>query len=165
MERVRRVDSGQHVLLPCPPAHSHGSSPTWETLMSLPDRAGAQKGEQVACSAALGHPALFRDTRDPCVGYYHPTSPAPQLSPVFHGERRCNREPVSDEAQVDNTRPVGRIRASTLFYPAQHLVGSAELSLTVKEELHLYSPEITFVPLKATSRLVWLPVTMSVTPR
>ena len=46
------------------------------------------------------------------------------------------------------------------FYPAAAL---SSLPL-VKEYLHLYSPKITFGPLKATVRLVWPPVKMSLTP-
>ena len=34
----------------------------------------------------------------------------------------------------------------------------------VKEQLHLWSPKITFGPLKATTRLMWPPVKMSLTP-
>ena len=64
--------------------------------------------------------------------------------------------------------PAGRIRPSTLFYPAQHLVstpGSGPSSLPlVKEQLHLYSPKITFSLLKATARLMWPLVKMSLTP-
>ena len=37
-------------------------------------------------------------------------------------------------------------------------------SVTVKEQLHLYSPKITFGHLKATTRLMWPPVKMSLTP-
>ena len=58
--------------------------------------------------------------------------------------------------------------------PAPHLVLSglapcfhpAALSshLTVKEQLHLYSPNITFGPLKATARLMWPLVKMRLTP-
>ena len=35
---------------------------------------------------------------------------------------------------------------------------------TVKEQLHLYSPKITFGPLKATTRLMWSLVKMTLTP-
>ena len=66
-------------------------------------------------------------------------------------------------SQVVNTRPAGRIQPSTSFYPAQPLFlpgGSAKLLLN----LHLYSPKITFGPLKATARLMWPRVKMSLTP-
>ena len=46
------------------------------------------------------------------------------------------------------------------FYPAA--VPSS--CLTVKAQLHLYSPNITFGPLKATARLIWPPMKMSLTP-
>ena len=46
------------------------------------------------------------------------------------------------------------------FYPAAALSSG----LTVKEQLHLYSPKSTFGPLKATARLMWPPVKMSLTP-
>ena len=46
------------------------------------------------------------------------------------------------------------------FYPAAVLSSH----LTVKEWLHLYSPKITFGPLKTTARLMWPPVKMSLTP-
>ena len=46
------------------------------------------------------------------------------------------------------------------FYPASV---PSSLSL-VKEQLHLYSPKITFGPLKATVRLMWSPVKMSLIP-
>ena len=49
---------------------------------------------------------------------------------------------------------------STLFLPGS----STSSRLTVKEQLHLYSPQITFGPLKATWRLMWPPVKMSLTP-
>ena len=58
-------------------------------------------------------------------------------------------------SQVANTRPKGQIQPSTLFYPTWHHV-STQRQL-VKEQLHLYSPKITFGPLKATSRLMWPP--------
>ena len=46
------------------------------------------------------------------------------------------------------------------FYPAAVL---SSLPI-VKEQLHLYHPKITFGPLKATSRLMWPLVKMSLTP-
>ena len=46
------------------------------------------------------------------------------------------------------------------FYPAAALSSR----LTVKEQLHSYSPTITFSPLKATARLMWPRVKMSLTP-
>ena len=51
--------------------------------------------------------------------------------------------------------------------PDLHLVlsGPAPSSrLTVKEQFHLYSPKMTFGPLKATTRLMWPPVKMSLIP-
>ena len=39
------------------------------------------------------------------------------------------------------------------FYP----VAAPSSRLIVKEELHLYSPKMTFGPLKATARLMWPP--------
>ena len=46
------------------------------------------------------------------------------------------------------------------FYPAAVL---SSLPL-VKEYLHLYSPKMTFGLLKATTRLIWTPVKMCLTP-
>ena len=46
------------------------------------------------------------------------------------------------------------------FYPA----AAPSSRVTVKEQLHLHSPKITFGPLKATARLMWPPVKMSLTP-
>ena len=46
--------------------------------------------------------------------------------------------------------------------PCFYLVAAPRSCLTVKEQLHLYSPKITFGPLKATTRL-WPPVKMSLT--
>ena len=69
--------------------------------------------------------------------------------------------------QVANTRPVGGIRPSTLFYLARHLVSTWQQSSSlplVKEYLHLHSPKITFYLLKATARLMWPPWKMSLTP-
>ena len=43
------------------------------------------------------------------------------------------------------------------FYPA----AAPSSHLTVKEQLHLYSPKTTFGPLKATRRLMQPPVKMS----
>ena len=71
-------------------------------------------------------------------------------------------------APVANTRPEGQIRTFTLFYLPPSLVSTRRqaelLAPEVKEYLHLYSPKITFGPLKATSRLMWLPGKMSLTP-
>ena len=52
---------------------------------------------------------------------------------------------------MTNTRPKGGTKPSTLFYPAAVLSSR----LTVKEKIHVYSPEITCGPLKATVRLLW----------
>ena len=70
-----------------------------------------------------------------------------------------------EHKQVANIRPVGQIWPSTLFYPAQHLHLVAVLTscLTIKELLHLYSPKITFSALKATMRLMWPLVKISLT--
>ena len=68
--------------------------------------------------------------------------------------------------QVANTRPMGRMRPSALFYPAPCFyleVAPSSLPL-VKEQLHVYSPKIAFGPLKATTRLMWPLVKMSLTP-
>ena len=46
------------------------------------------------------------------------------------------------------------------FYPAAVLSSC----LTVKEQLHLYSPKIMLGPLKATTRLMWPLMKMSLTP-
>ena len=46
------------------------------------------------------------------------------------------------------------------FYP---VAAPSSLPL-VKEKLGVYSPKITFGPLKATTRLMWPPVKMSLTP-
>ena len=46
------------------------------------------------------------------------------------------------------------------FYPA----AAPSSRLTVKESLHVYSPKMTFGPLKATARLMWPSVQMSLTP-
>ena len=48
--------------------------------------------------------------------------------------------------------------------PCFYLVAAPSSHLTVKEYLHLYSSKMTFGPLKATSRLMWPPVKMSLTP-
>ena len=59
--------------------------------------------------------------------------------------------------------------------PALHLVSPGPTSCVylaaapsslplVKEELHFYSPKTTFSPLRATVRLMWPPVKMSLTP-
>ena len=47
------------------------------------------------------------------------------------------------------------------FYPA----AAPSPCLTVKEQLQSYSPKITFSPLKATVRLMWPPVKMSLALR
>ena len=52
------------------------------------------------------------------------------------------------------------IRPGTLFLPS----GSTELLDPSSGVLHLYSPKITFGPLKATTRLMWPQVKMSLTP-
>ena len=46
------------------------------------------------------------------------------------------------------------------FYPA----ASPSSLPQVKEQLHLYSPKITFGPFKATARLIWPPMKMNLTP-
>ena len=46
------------------------------------------------------------------------------------------------------------------FYPPAALTSR----LTVKEQLHVHSPNVTVGPLKATARLMWPPVKMSLTP-
>ena len=48
--------------------------------------------------------------------------------------------------------------------PCFYLAAAWSSHLTVKEQFHLYSPKITFGPLKATVRLMWPPVKMSLTP-
>ena len=67
------------------------------------------------------------------------------------------------KAQVANTRPMGRIQPSILFYPAWHLVSTQQQRRApslplVKEQLRVYSPKITVGSLKATTRLMWPPV-------
>ena len=52
------------------------------------------------------------------------------------------------------------IRRAPCFYPA---AAPSSLPL-VKEELYLYSPKITFGALKATVRLMWPLVNMSLIP-
>ena len=49
---------------------------------------------------------------------------------------------------------------ATCFY----LAAAPSSHLTVKEQLHVHSPQVTFGPLKATARLMWPPVKMSLTP-
>ena len=63
-------------------------------------------------------------------------------------------------------KAVGRIPPSTSFYvaPCFSPVAVPTSRLTVKEQLHLYSPKIIFGPLRATSRLMWPLVKMSLTP-
>ena len=51
-------------------------------------------------------------------------------------------------------------RRAPCFYP-EAVPSSLPL---VKEQLHLYSPNITFVPLNASSKLMWPPMKMSLTP-
>ena len=64
-------------------------------------------------------------------------------------------------SQVANTRPPpGFILPTTWFLPGH----SAQLLAPVKEELYLYSPKSTFGPLKATLRLMWPLMKMSLTP-
>ena len=71
-------------------------------------------------------------------------------------------------SQVANTRPEGRIWPSTLFFsgPAPCFYPAAAPSSLplVEKQLYLYGPKITFSPLKATARLMWPPVTISLTP-
>ena len=62
--------------------------------------------------------------------------------------------------QAESGPPPCFIWPGTLFLP-----GSSSSSMPlVKAWLHLYSPKITFGPLKATARLMWPPVKMSLTP-
>ena len=62
----------------------------------------------------------------------------------------------------------GWIRPSTLFYPAWHLVSTRQQCQApcpwLRSSLHLHSPKITLGPLKATARLMWPHVKMSLTP-
>ena len=51
------------------------------------------------------------------------------------------------------------IQSRTLFLPSS----SAQSLPLVKEQLYLHSPKIIFGPLKATARLMWSPVKMSLT--
>ena len=65
------------------------------------------------------------------------------------------------------TQARGPNPASTLFHPPQHLISSissVSAELTVKEQSHVYSPKVTLGPLKATARLMWPLVKMSLTP-
>ena len=48
--------------------------------------------------------------------------------------------------------------------PCFYLAAAPSSLPLVKEQLHLYSPKITFGPLKATARLMWPPMKMSLTP-
>ena len=48
--------------------------------------------------------------------------------------------------------------------PCFHPEAALSSHLTVKEQLHLYGPKITFGPLKATVRLKWPLVKISLTP-
>ena len=48
--------------------------------------------------------------------------------------------------------------------PCFYLAAAPSSLPLVKEQLHSYSPKITFGPLKATARLMWPPVKMSLTP-
>ena len=52
------------------------------------------------------------------------------------------------------------MRPAPYFYE----VAVPSSQLTVKEQLHVYSPKITVDPLKATARLMWPLVKMSLTP-
>ena len=56
--------------------------------------------------------------------------------------------------------PQAKSGPAPCFYP----VAAPSCHLTVKELLHVYSPKVTFGPLKATVRLVWPPVKISLTP-
>ena len=51
-------------------------------------------------------------------------------------------------------------RPAPCFYPA----AAPSSRLTVNEQLHSYSPNVTFSPLEATKRVMWPPVKMSLTP-
>ena len=77
--------------------------------------------------------------------------------------------------EKDLSQSTGGKHKALGWNPALHLVLSARhlvptqaavpsSRLTVKEQLHLYSPEITFSPLKATMRLMWPLVKVSLTP-
>ena len=54
--------------------------------------------------------------------------------------------------------------AFTLSYPCFYLAAAPSSLPPVKEQLCLHSPRITFGPLKATWRLMWPPVKMSMIP-
>ena len=71
---------------------------------------------------------------------------------------------IPSRLQVANTRShpafhVVLCSPAPCFYPAA--VPSSHL--TIKEQLHLHSPKITFGPLKATARLMWPLVKISLT--
>ena len=62
--------------------------------------------------------------------------------------------------QAEFSPPPCFIRPAPCFYP-----GAVPSSyLTVKEQLHVYSPKIALGPLKAAARLLWPRVKMSLTP-
>ena len=48
--------------------------------------------------------------------------------------------------------------------PCFYLAAAPSFLPLVKEQLHFYGPKVTFHPLKATVRLKWPPVKMSLTP-
>ena len=90
------------------------------------------------------------------------------VKPLRSGNRLLLRHnSVYPKSRVANTRPTGRIRPPILFFwlaPCFYLAAAPSSLPLVKEWLHVYSPKIIFGPLKATSRLMWPPVKMSVAP-
>ena len=55
-------------------------------------------------------------------------------------------------------------QAEPSLAPCFYLAAALSSLLLVKEQLHLYSPKSTFGPSKATVRLMWPLVRMSLTP-
>ena len=68
--------------------------------------------------------------------------------------------PAGFKPQVQTQGPRAQSGPAPCFYP----VAAPSPPLTVKEQLPLHSPKVTFGLLKATARLMWPPVKMSLTP-
>ena len=78
--------------------------------------------------------------------------PAPDSCQITGGKHKAHRLNPALHLVLSSLAPC--------FYPA----AVPSTRLIIKEQLHLYSPKITFGPLKATMRLMWPLVKMSLTP-
>ena len=72
------------------------------------------------------------------------------------GNERLKHRRQTQGPRAESGPPPGFIRPGSLFLP-----GSSTELLAPSQ---LYGPEVTFGPLKATARLMWLLVTMSLMP-